>query len=182
MNDAPDNGLLPDMLYLSEGSVVPVSTASNIVVNGTVDAGNLSVTVSASAPAGWTYLRFEDPGSGQYRLAHVRRTDNSEISLGTNVWTTDRIFRGGDLRPLRTNLVHILDYNTSGSYTLVYEVVPSNTDTNPPISAVTALASTSSPNFPVSWSGADDTTGSGLAFFSIYVSDDGGTFNPWVTK
>src|SRR5205814_7041012 len=85
VNDAPDNGLLPDTLYLSDGSIVPVSTADNIVLNGSVDAGNLSVTVSASAPAGWTYLRFEDPGSGQYRLAHVRRADNSEIALGTNV-------------------------------------------------------------------------------------------------
>jgi len=140
------------------------------------------VTLNASASAAWSYLRFEDPGAGQYRLAHVRRADNSEIALGTNAWTTDRIFRGGDLRPIRTNLVHVLDYNSSGNYTLLYEVIPSAPDTNAPSSAVAALPATTTPGFAVNWSGVDDTNGSGIAFFNIYVSDNGGSFTPWLSN
>jgi hypothetical protein len=39
----------------------------------------------------------------------------------------------------------------------------------------------SSPSFPVSWSGQDDSGGSGIVSFDIYVSDNGSTFAPWLT-
>src|SRR5258708_37649984 len=118
VNDAPDNGLLPDTLYLSDGSIAPVSTASNIVVNGALSAGNLLVTVGANAPSGWTYLRFEDPGNGQYRLAHVRSADNSEIARRTYSWTTDRIFPGGEPRATRTNPVPAPDIHRPGTHSV----------------------------------------------------------------
>ncbi|MGO9809271.1 MAG: MBG domain-containing protein [Isosphaeraceae bacterium] len=69
-------------------------------------------------------------------------------------------------------------------------------DTNPPLATNTvtdtldtvAPTSTVAPlpaiededNFTVSWSGQDDTNGSGLASYSIYVSDDGGPFTAWL--
>ena len=52
----------------------------------------------------------------------------------------------------------------------------------PPTSSVASLPATeSAPSFTVSWSGQDDAGGSGIASYSIYVSDNGGAFQPWLT-
>jgi RHS repeat-associated protein len=56
-------------------------------------------------------------------------------------------------------------------------------DAVPPTSRVSPLpALTRTPSFLVQWSGQDDAGGSGLAFFDIYVSDNGGPFVPWLTR
>ena len=53
-------------------------------------------------------------------------------------------------------------------------------DAGPPTSSVTALPATEdSASFTVNWSGTDDTGGSGIATFDIFVSDNGGTFTLW---
>ena len=55
-------------------------------------------------------------------------------------------------------------------------------DSGAPTSSVTALPSTeSTTNFSVSWSGQDDASGSGIAVFNIFVSDNLGSFVPWLT-
>ena len=51
-----------------------------------------------------------------------------------------------------------------------------------PSSAVAALPSVSGSDFPVSWSGNDDASGSGIGSYTIYVSDNGGPFTPWLTN
>ena len=48
-----------------------------------------------------------------------------------------------------------------------------------PTSRVASLPSLSSANFPVSWSGSD--SGSGIASFDVYVSDNGGVFSRWLS-
>jgi RHS repeat-associated protein len=54
-------------------------------------------------------------------------------------------------------------------------------DSGPPTSSVAPLpAVETSPSFTVSWSGQDDAGGSGIAFFNIYVSDNGGPFTPFL--
>jgi hypothetical protein len=54
-------------------------------------------------------------------------------------------------------------------------------DTTPPASTVAALPAHSPGSFTLSWSGSDDAGGSGLASYSVYVSDDGGPFTPFLT-
>jgi hypothetical protein len=50
-----------------------------------------------------------------------------------------------------------------------------------PVSHVSALPATATtPNFNVQWSGTDAT--SGLANYTIYVSDNGGPFAPWLSQ
>ena len=39
---------------------------------------------------------------------------------------------------------------------------------------------TSLGHFLVSWAGSDDVNGSGIAFYDIYVSEDGGPFELWL--
>jgi hypothetical protein len=54
-------------------------------------------------------------------------------------------------------------------------------DATKPVSHVTALPATATtPNFSVQWSGTDAT--SGLSNYTIYVSDNGGPFAPWLSQ
>ncbi|HEV8062957.1 MAG TPA: DUF4214 domain-containing protein [Gemmataceae bacterium] len=53
-------------------------------------------------------------------------------------------------------------------------------DAGPPASSVTALPQFSPGQFTLSWSGSDDTGGSGIATYSIFVSDNGGAFKPFL--
>jgi RHS repeat-associated protein len=53
-------------------------------------------------------------------------------------------------------------------------------DAVPPTSSVDPLPKTSLPSFIVSWAGSDDDGGSGVGFFDIFVSTDGGDFAPWL--
>src|SRR5581483_3262532 len=55
-------------------------------------------------------------------------------------------------------------------------------DADPPTSSVQALpATTTNPNFTVTWAGSDG-AGSGVASFSVFVSMDGGPFTAWQTN
>ena len=54
-------------------------------------------------------------------------------------------------------------------------------DATPPHSSLTALPVFSTATFTVAWSGSDDAGGSGIATYSVFVSDNGGAFTPFVT-
>lgn len=58
----------------------------------------------------------------------------------------------------------------------------SNTiDAGPPTSSVLPLPpSQTTPSFLVTWSGQDDAGGSDIATYTIYVSDNGGPYAPWL--
>jgi len=54
-------------------------------------------------------------------------------------------------------------------------------DHTPPVSAVLPLASTNSAaRFEVKWNGTD--SAAGVAYYSIYVSENGGAFTPWLVN
>jgi RHS repeat-associated protein len=54
-------------------------------------------------------------------------------------------------------------------------------DAAAPTSSVQPLpAVTDTLSFTVRWSGADDAGGSGVAFYDVFVSDNGGAFSPWL--
>ena len=62
--------------------------------------------------------------------------------------------------------------------------VATNTATNTidigtPTSSVAAFAAKSPTSFSMNWSGSDDANGSGIAFYDVYVSDNGGPFTPF---
>ncbi len=59
-------------------------------------------------------------------------------------------------------------------------IVTNTIDAGPPTSSVVALpAVETSSDFTVSWSGQDDTGGSGIAGCNIYVSNNGGAYTLW---
>ncbi len=51
-------------------------------------------------------------------------------------------------------------------------------DNTPPTSSVQALPAASSPSFTVSWSG-QASEGVGIAFYDVYMAEDGGPFTVW---
>jgi RHS repeat-associated protein len=53
-------------------------------------------------------------------------------------------------------------------------------DAVPPISSVNPLPADSPPSLLVTWSATDDPGGSGVGFYDIYLSDNGGPFVPWL--
>jgi hypothetical protein len=58
--------------------------------------------------------------------------------------------------------------------------VTNTIDNLAPTSSVQALPAESFDRFTVTWGGADNTGGAGLAFYNIYVSEDGGPFMLWL--
>lgn len=180
VNDVPDPENLPDALYLSDGRVLPVQAVQLRTLDGSPSATDLEVTLTAPMPSGWAYLRVPEPSNGQLKLTRVRRSDGMDIPVGTNVWTTDRTFTAPGQRPLKENVLHLLDLNSPGEYTLYY-MLPTEADSAAPESLVAALPPTSHSHIPVTWTGVDDSGGSGVAFFDIFVSTDGGPLQPWLT-
>ena len=52
-------------------------------------------------------------------------------------------------------------------------------DSGAPTSSVTALPAVSPASFTVTWAGQDDSGGSGIASYDVFVSDNGGKFTLW---
>ena len=181
VNDLPDLHDRPDTLYLSDGRTNPVAVVESAAHDGPPTPGRLQIQLSAAMPGGWVYLRVPAPSDGDYRLVGVRRSDGAEITLDKNFWVTDRTFIGLGRRPIRENILHLFDYNSTGVYTLTYELGPAG-DTTRPVSQVTALPANSYRRIPLNWSGADETGGSGLAGYDIFVSENGGPFTRWLAR
>ena len=176
VNDAPDAFDYPDTIHLSDGSTVSVTVLDVATVPAPIE-GALSVSLSAPGMgAGWTYLRIPDPGNGNFRLISVTRSDGLSIPLDVNFWTTDRTFIGQGHQPIRENILHLVDLNSTGTYTLNYSIRPTP-DTTPPTSSISTLPDDSSELIELAWIGTDD---SGVVGYDIYVSTDGGPFELWL--
>jgi RHS repeat-associated protein len=63
---------------------------------------------------------------------------------------------------------------------ILTNIVTNTIDNIGPGSSILALPGTSLGHFLVSWAGNDDVNGSGIAFYDIYVSEDGGPFELWL--
>ena len=119
VNDSTNVDGLPNNLYSSAGPVFPViALTDNITVTGVPTQTQSNVTVSVPAPAGWVYLEFPDPSGGGMTIASVQRSDGVNLLVGPNVWQTPA--RIHMVPPQPQNLVHLLDYNSTGAYTITY--------------------------------------------------------------
>lgn len=180
VNDVKDDQDLPDTLYVSNGSTNSVNVVQSASVSPNPGPSQLEVQLTAEMPSGWTYLRVPEPANGQLRLHQVRRSDGSVLPI-ENAWTTDRTFIGMGLPPRREHRLHLLDHDSTGIYTLVYSTIPVP-DTTAPFSSIASLPVNSRINIPLSWSGDDNEGGTGIAGFDIYVSENSGPFQRWLTR
>ncbi len=171
VNDIGDPRNMPDTLYLSDGTTNSVATVELAMVDGVPGGPVTEVEVVAEMPAGWAYLRIPEPSSGSLRLHRVIRSDGVELGLDRQFWVTDRTFPGLGVRPIYETMLHLLDYNSTGEYRLIYVA--------PPVSSVLSLPAQSPANIAVAWTGSD--AGSGIAGYDILVSEDSGPFVAWIT-
>jgi hypothetical protein len=158
-----------------------VQTGTN---NGPPTLGNLQVQFTANFPAGFTYVLVPDPANSQFPLQSVLYSNGTSF-LTNNFWITDQTFVGLTQPPLLQTNLHLFVYNTNAgpeTYTLVYGAPTNSSQTNPPVSAVFALPAQSPPTFGVVWSGSSYAGGAPIAYYDIYVSDNGGPFTDWQSQ
>ncbi|MBL9180966.1 MAG: chitobiase/beta-hexosaminidase C-terminal domain-containing protein [Verrucomicrobiaceae bacterium] len=176
VNDVPDIADMPDTLHLSTGGTELVSVVLTPGSSTAPAPGQLHVPLTATMPAGWAYLRILDPANGAYQLTGITRSDGKVILMNTNAWVTDRTFIGFGVRPVRENVLHLLDHDSTGSYTLHYASLAAP-DTTAPASSVAALPAQSRQGFSVSWSGTDDVA---VSRYDIFVSTNGSPYTKWL--
>ena len=127
--DVPNTANLPDHVYSSDGSVSLVTARTDATVTGTVSPSNLTVHVTVANPQqGYIYIQLTDPGQGNYQLAEVVRSDGEVIRLNDNAWLTNREIDLNGQSPYQQQNLYIFDYNSTGSYTVIYQA-------NGPVSA-----------------------------------------------
>ena len=120
VNDLADPADLPDTLYLSDGSIVGVGLGANAMTDAPPTIADLQVQLTATMdPAGWSYVKFDDPSNGDFELIGVERSDNTFIPVD-NFWQTDRTFIGQGQRPTQEDKIHLLDLASTGTYTLYF--------------------------------------------------------------
>jgi hypothetical protein len=119
VDDVPNPSSLPDTVYLSDGTTAPVNVATGASARGTISATQLSVQVTAQVTPGWDYIQLPDPGVG-YTLSQVVRSDGTIIPVSDQAWTTDATFDSSGNATVNHEL-HILDFNSTGSYTVYYQ-------------------------------------------------------------
>ncbi|MCC5839216.1 MAG: chitobiase/beta-hexosaminidase C-terminal domain-containing protein [Opitutales bacterium] len=176
-NDIPDLNNYPDTLHFVDGETVPVTVRETGTFSNEPGAGQLSVTLHVAAFAGWSYIRLPDPGNGAFRLVSVTRSDGRTLPIDDNAWLSDRTFVGRGQRPVYENILHLVDADSSGSYTLLYEP-KADADLTPPESTIAALPPVSPREFPVSWNSIGTNP---AATFDIFVSIDDAPYFAWRT-
>lgn len=123
-NDIADANDTPDMLYLSDGQIEPVATASAAhIVKKSATEYLLIVTPSAE---GWTYGNIADPTYGVADLQTVVRQSDQKVMSLRNFWQTDRTLRDGK-DPLYENRIHFADEwegTSPETYLLTFEPAP----------------------------------------------------------
>lgn len=124
VNDIADSEDLPDMLYLSDGTIEKVALAKNATIQpGATCQYVLAVTPSG---AGWNYGSISDPTNGRQTLARiVRKSDGAAIDT-RNIWQTGCTLRDGK-DPFYENLIHFVDRMGTDpeEYLLTFEPAPS---------------------------------------------------------
>jgi hypothetical protein len=126
VNDEFDANFYPDTLYFSDGTTASVTAIDTATVDAPVTIFDLEAQITFSPLSqgglggieGWTYFRLEDPANGQFQIKQLLRSDGTLINLD-NIWRTDRSFPATG-RPVYENILHFLDKDSTGSYTIIY--------------------------------------------------------------
>ena len=133
VNDVPDPDNLPDVLYMSTGGQAAVTLASDAVFGG----GGFTRTLTATMQSGWSYIQMADVLPG-FELTSVVRSDGKSLPVDGMAWRTNRTFHAGEPGATYENLFHLLDFNSTGSYTLTYAVVDHSAPTLQTVTGIPA--------------------------------------------
>lgn len=120
VNDIIDADDTPDMLYLTDGTTVPVATALQVGMEQSSPT-TIKVTVNADSE-GWTYGSTRDITGGRAEIVSVTRDSDSKAIDPRNFWMTYVTLRDGR-DPLYEYRLHMADQlpSTSETYTITVE-------------------------------------------------------------
>ncbi len=143
-NEIQDPNHIPDTIYTSDGAVIaPVKQVlDNVTVTGDYTTGIVLSFVPIDD--GWIFIWEDDPAPEGAFLTGVTRSDGQSIQIGTdlgfvcinlsflaclscstiysgmNAWRTNRVRHVQGQPDIVLAKQNILDYNSTGSYTLTY--------------------------------------------------------------
>jgi uncharacterized repeat protein (TIGR01451 family) len=134
---------------------------------------------SLPPPVNIGFLPPEDgTGRGQGHLSYIVNA-RAGLPTGTEIRNV-AVISFDNLSSLATNLK---DVHNPGAGTDPGKECLNTIDAVAPTSLVLPLAKViQQAQFPVAWTGQDDPGGSGLATYDILVSDNGQTWQPWLTS
>jgi hypothetical protein len=120
VNDVADERNTPDHLYLSGGTIEPVTALD---VEPPADLGPTPDLQSLVSPAvaGWVYRRVVLEGTAERRLKGIVRSDGTVLDPDAQTWVTRRTFRALGEPAVAERVLHIVDHDGPGSYTLAWE-------------------------------------------------------------
>lgn len=120
-----DEEVLPDFIFASDGTDIPVASVGSNVSNPVTNAQPNTTLTFTPGGSGWVYTRIADPSAGQLQLVQVRRSDN-KILPPENAWTDRLVVQRS---PLQTAwFFHLADSSSTGQYTLSYRMKPTLDD------------------------------------------------------
>jgi RHS repeat-associated protein len=174
--------------YATTVSVTENGQTFEVIVNLNLDpvTGILTISFQSIAPAtnlppASLLTGFLPPEDGTGRgIGFVSFTirPKSNLATGTPIRNVASIiFDRGEL--ITTDQVD--DHDASKGIDPAKQALVTIDATEPTSSVNPLAATTSSTSFPVSWSGSDG-SGSGIAAYSVFVSDNGGAFAPFLTR
>ena len=122
VNDVKESKDLPDMLYITDGTVKAVAQASGTL---TESEENVYILTATPTAAGWNYGNLVDPTNGHKVLASITRQSDGQTIPLANFWQTDRTLRDNK-DPLYEYRLHFADEMaaTGETYTLTFEDKP----------------------------------------------------------
>jgi hypothetical protein len=178
---------LPSNTAISEQASVVFDTnpaiATNVYTN-TIDSGAPTSTVGslpAYSPSAFTVTwGGQDDGSGIASYTVYVSDNGGTPTLWQDATTaTSAVFDGTNGHTYAFS-VQATD-NVGNQQPQPSPAVSTTVDTLPPTSSVQPLPNTEpSASFTVSWNGQDNPGGSGIASYDVFVSDNGGSFQPWL--
>ena len=120
-----DENQLPDTLYETDCSVLPVNTLHHVSAIG--NGSSASVTVDSDRE-GWVYMRVNDPAQAKLAINSVVRSDGKSLNEH-NYWTDVRYKKVSNERVPR---LHIFDLLDIGQYQYQVNYAQSHDDHTPP--------------------------------------------------
>jgi len=179
VDDNPNPQNLPDTIYFSNGTTDAVNVATDATSSPVGPSSALTFQVTANVTSGWDYIQLPDPGAG-YTLYRVVRSDGTVIPISDQAWTTDRTISPTGRSTVDYEL-HMLDLNSTGSYTVEYRPTSATAPTVASISSVSSPQNGSVGSVDVVFSEAIDPSTFTTSNLLLTLNGGGNLINSGVT-
>ncbi|GAA5115396.1 hypothetical protein JIN84_20475 [Luteolibacter yonseiensis] len=114
-----DENMIPDALYETDGSILPVNHLQDATISGATGAANAVVTLNADRE-GWGYMRLDDPAQALFGIQSVVRSDGKVLNP-RNVWTNIRYRRTDNQKLTYLNIFDRVQNGQTYTYSITYQ-------------------------------------------------------------